>query len=53
MKEIIKEIYFNDTINIEEEIKKIESEGYRITGAEPIQEIKVKIIGRRFILEKV
>ena len=50
--EITRDIYFNESTNLTEEIEKIESEGWRITGAEPIEKIRVDIIGRRFILEK-
>lgn len=50
------EFYCSDKLKWKEEIIKyietIETEGWRITGAEPIEKIKVEIIGRRFTLEK-
>jgi hypothetical protein len=50
--ENIRDVYFGEDTNLEDEINKIQAEGWRITGAEPIEKIKVEIVGRRFILEK-
>lgn len=37
---------------IHKRIDELEREGYRIVGAEPIEQIVIKIVGRRFYLEK-
>ena len=50
--EEVKEFYFDTTPNWLEELEKLESEGWRVIGGEPIEKFFVKIIGRRFILEK-
>jgi hypothetical protein len=36
---------------LESEIERIESMGLRIVGTEPIEQINVEILGRRFIVE--
>ena len=41
-----------DLINWNEEIKKIESEGFEVIACEPIEQIIVKIVGRKFTLRK-
>lgn len=50
--ETIKEYYFDKDIDWQDQLKRLESEGWRVIGGEPIEKIAVKIIGRRFILEK-
>ena len=51
-KKEVKEFYFDKTPNWLGELEKLESEGWRVIGVEPIEKFFVKIIGRRFILEK-
>lgn len=51
-KKEVKEFYFDKTPNWLEELEKLESEGWRVICSEPIEKFFVKIIGRRFILEK-
>ena len=51
-KKEVKEFYFDKTPNWLEELEKLESEGWRVICGEPIEKFFVKIIGRRFILEK-
>lgn len=36
---------------MEAAIQKIEEQGYLIVGAEPIEEIRVTVVGRRFTVE--
>lgn len=52
IQKITREIIFDENTDISKEIKKFESEGWEIVATEPIEKIEVKIIGRRFVLEK-
>jgi len=39
------------SINWDEEIKKLNDEGFNVIACEPVQTMVVKIIGRKFTLE--
>lgn len=55
MEEMTKKFYFKNLQNDLEwqnELDKITSQGWRVVSAEPIEEVSIKIVGRKFILKK-
>lgn len=49
---MVKEFYFDKDKDWKEQLEKLQAEGWQDIAGEPIEEITVKIVGRRFVFER-